>query len=323
VGDSNLSISVVIPARDAGATLPATLAGLERQEFAHEFEVIVVDDHSGDDTAELAARSPVVSRVVHRNGEGPAAARNAGASLARGSFLAFIDADCRPAERWLSAGSAALEEADLVLGRVRAEPDQPLGPFDRTLWVTGLSPLYESANLFVRRELFDALHGFEGWLGPRDGKELGEDVWFGWRAQRGGARIAACDDALVYHAVFPRGALGFVGERWRLRFFPALAGRVPELRTAFFYRRVFLSRRSAAFDLALAGALVATARRNPLALAAALPYARLLRGDLQEARDGWPAGVSGARLAGARLAADAVGAVAMAYGSVRSASFLM
>jgi glycosyltransferase involved in cell wall biosynthesis len=312
-------VSVIIPARDAAATISDTLSGLEHQDFAPEFEVIVVDDGSRDATVAIAQASPVVSSVIRQDGGGPAAARNAGAAAASGGRLAFIDADCRATTRWLAAGTAALDGSELVLGRTLPPPDDPPGPFDRTLWVNRLSPLFESANLFVTRTLFDALDGFESWLGPkRGGKELGEDVWFGWRARRAGARIDYCPEALAYHAVFTRSAAGFVSERWRLRFFPPMARRIPELREAFFYKRWFLSRRSAAFDAALAGAAFARAGRRPLALLAMAPYARILAEDARE--HGWPAGVS---VAGARLAADAVGAAAMAYGSARSRSLLL
>jgi hypothetical protein len=185
--------------------------------------------------------------------------------------------------------------------------------------VNRVSPLFESANLFVARALFDALHGFESWLGPkRGGKELGEDVSFGWRARRAGARISYCPEALVYHAIFRRGAAAFVSDHWRLRFFPAMARRIPELREALFYKRWFLSQRSATFDAAVAGAAVAVTRRRPLALLAAAPYARVLAQDTRGHR--WPAG---AKVAGARLAADAVGAAAMAYGSARNRSLLL
>jgi glycosyltransferase involved in cell wall biosynthesis len=313
---------VIIPARNASATLPATLEALERQVVSYPFEVLVVDDGSTDATPEQAGRSPVVTRVIRLAGTGPGIARNTGAGAAAADRLAFLDADCRPTDRWLQAGLQALEQADLVLGETRPEPDQPPGPFDRTLWVSGLSPLFESANLFVRRGLFETLGGFESWLGPRDGKELGEDVWFGWRARRSGARLAACPEALAYHAVFTRGPAGFAAERWRLRFFPALAARVPELRREFFYRRVFLSRRSAAFDAALLGAGLAAAWRDPRLALALLPYARMVRADVREGRA--RAGVSGAaELALARAAADAVGAAAMALGSARSRSLLL
>ncbi len=86
-----------------------------------------------------------------------------------------------------------------------------------------------------------------------------------------GARAAFAADALAHHAVFPRGWREYVEERRRLRYFPAMAARVPELREHFFYRRVFLSRRTAAFDLALAGAAGGLLLRSPLPLLAAGP----------------------------------------------------
>ncbi|MDQ6804744.1 MAG: hypothetical protein M3065_07205, partial [Actinomycetota bacterium] len=222
---------------------------------------------------------------------------------------------CRPTPRWLAAGVAALREADLVLGETRPRPDRPLGPFDRTLSVIGCSPLFESANLFVRRDLFERIGGFQSWLGPRRGKELGEDVWFGWRARRAGARIAASGEALVHHEVWPRTASAFVAERWRLRFFPALVRRVPELRQELLYRRVFLNYRTARFDAALLGLIAAAAARQPVLAAAAMPYARTLSFDLCEP--------DGARTALARTAADAVGLAAMLAGSVRYRALLV
>ncbi|MBI2467114.1 MAG: glycosyltransferase family 2 protein [Candidatus Rokubacteria bacterium] len=88
--------SVVIPAYDAEATLPACLAALARQSLAPErFEVIVVDDGSTDATAQVAERAGV--RVVRLPANaGPAAARNRGAQAARGEVLVFTDADCEP-----------------------------------------------------------------------------------------------------------------------------------------------------------------------------------------------------------------------------------
>jgi glycosyltransferase involved in cell wall biosynthesis len=300
------TVSVIIPARDAASTLGDTLAGLSAQEFAGSFEVILVDDGSRDGTRAIALGSEVVDRVVELDGLGPGRARNAGAALAVAPQLAFLDADCRPTARWLAAGIAALDTADLVVGETRPRPDQALGPFDRTLSVVGCSPLFESANLFVRRDLFERLGGFQSWLGPRAGKELGEDVWFGWRARRGGALVTASPDALVHHEVFPRTAAAFVAERWRLRFFPAIVRRVPELRREMLYRRFFLNDRAARFDAALLGVAAATVARRPVLAAAAIPYARRVLGE-----------PGGAQVALARVSADAVGLAAMALGSIR------
>ncbi|HEV2814607.1 MAG TPA: glycosyltransferase family A protein, partial [Solirubrobacteraceae bacterium] len=223
-------MSVIVPARDAEETLPRTLAALEAQRDAPSFEVHVAQDDAGD---------------------GPARARNAGVAATTAPLLAFTDADCFPEPDWLARGVAALEQADLVQGAVL--PEHPPGPFDRTVHVRDAHGLFETANLLCRRELFDRLGGFERWLVPDDGKELGEDVLFGWRARRAGARIAFAADAVVRHAVFPRGAHGFVAERARLAAFPALAKRMPELRGTVLHRRAFLSERSLAFDAALAG----------------------------------------------------------------------
>jgi glycosyltransferase involved in cell wall biosynthesis len=312
------AVSVIVPARDAAATLGATLRGLEAQEGAPDFDVVVVDDGSTDATARLAAASPVVSTLVEGAGEGPARARNAGAARAGGDALAFLDADCEPSPGWLAAGAAALADADLVQGAVRPRADADLGPFDRTLWVTRAWGLFESANLFLSRELFDQLGGFESWLRPRRGLELGEDAWLGWRARRAGARTAFCADALAWHEVFPRGPRAYVAERARLRFFPALAARIPELREDFLWRRWFLSRRSALFDLALGGAALAAARCSPLPLALAVPYAREVRRHASRAN-----GRPRAPVAAADVMADAVGAAALVAGSVRAKTLVL
>ena len=302
--ESALTASVVIAARDAAEHLPHALEALARQSTAPH-EVIVVDDGSADATGAVAEAAGVVSRVVRCEGVGPGAARNAGAALASGDVLAFTDADCEPEPGWLAAGLGAMGEADLVQGAVAPPAGAAIGPWDRTITVSAPHGLFETANLLIRRELFESLGGFEPWLTPRDGKELGEDVWLGWRARRAGARVVFAPDALVRHAVIPRGPAEFIAERARLRFFPAMAARIPELRDAFLHRRYFLSERTLAFDAAVAGLVLA--RRRPAALLLAVPYARSLLG--RAPRD-----------AAVLLAADAVGCAALVAGSVRSGS---
>ena len=98
----SLMISVIIPAKDAAKTIGECLQALLHQEglqFDHDYEVIVVDDGSTDDTAEIAEQYAV--RVIRQTNLGPAAARNAGARIARGTLLAFTDADCAPSPTWL------------------------------------------------------------------------------------------------------------------------------------------------------------------------------------------------------------------------------
>ncbi len=309
-------VSVITPARDAAATLPALLGALRAQTY-DDFELILVDDGSSDDTRAIAEAHPVVTTVVDGGGRGPGAARNAGVAASSGEVIAFTDADCEPSPDWLVRGLAALDAgADLVQGTV--VPAGPCGPWDRTVRVGRFSHLYETANLLVRRSLFEELGGFEPWLSPKRSKELAEDVWLGWRAARSGARTAFAEDAVVAHAVFPGTPQTYVSERLRRRFFPEMARRIPELRETFFWRRWFINRRSALFDLAVAAGVLALAlRRRPLAallaLGATVPY-------LGEARR--TAGGSWVVLA-VQVAGDVAGAAGLVAGSARARSVLL
>jgi glycosyltransferase involved in cell wall biosynthesis len=307
----------VLPARDAAATLPSALAALGAQERPPD-EVIVVDDGSIDDTVAAARASPVVTEVLQQAPSGPGAARNRGAAAAHGELLAFTDADCVPDPGWLAAAESAMASHDLLQGAVRPPEGAAIGPFDRTIRVEQAHGLFETANLVIRRELFEALGGFEPWLMPRDGKELGEDVWLGWRARRAGARIGFCGDAVVRHAVFPRGPLEYVGERKRLRFFPAMTRRIPELRDNVLTRRWFLAPRTLAFDAAALGAFSAVAIGSPLPLVTLLPYARHVR-----RRTAGYGLRGGSVIVAVDIAADAVGAAALLAGSLKERTLVL
>lgn len=310
-------VSVVVPAREAAGTIGRTLAALSNQTVEEPYEVIVVDDGSTDATAQLAEQAGPPVRIVRQPAQGPARARDRGAASAAGDVLAFTDADCFPVSGWLAHGLKALRTADLIQGQVLPDPSVPLGPFDRTIWALEENGLYETANLFVTREAFEAAGGFRESIEPARGKTLAEDIFFGWRVQRNGLRTAFCPEALVHHAVFRRGPWDYVAERARLVHFPEIARRVPELRERLFYRRLFLSRRTAAFDAALAGLAIALLARRAWPLAAGVPYARL---SLHEAR-----GLGGEPLATALVqgAADAVGLAALVCGSVRQRSAVL
>jgi len=286
---ANVAVSVIVPARDAGPTLARTLAALTGQELDQRFEVIVVDDGSRDDTAAIVSGfAPAVTLVANERSQGPGAARNRGAAVAHGPVLAFTDADCFPAPGWLAHGLRALREADLVQGRVAPDPSVARTPFDRTLWVEDHGGFYQTANLFVRRETFDAVGGFRDWALERPHRRLatpdrrrargartpiGEDTLFAWSARRLGARSAFAADALVHHAVVPGTVSDDMADRWHwARDMAGLVALVPELRECQLHRRVFFNAWTAQFDLAAAGLLAAALARRPAPLLAGLPY---------------------------------------------------
>jgi glycosyltransferase involved in cell wall biosynthesis len=91
-------VSIVIPAYNACATIERCVRASKGQTHS-ETEVIVVDDGSSDDTANLAERNG--ANVIKQHQGGPAAARNAGAKAARGGIVAFTDSDCVPHSDWI------------------------------------------------------------------------------------------------------------------------------------------------------------------------------------------------------------------------------
>jgi glycosyltransferase involved in cell wall biosynthesis len=93
-------ISVVVPTFNRGEKLAQTLESLLAQDFA-DYEIILSDDGSTDNTTEIAARYPRVTYVRQEN-RGPAAARNRGIARARGDVIAFTDDDCHVPRDWLA-----------------------------------------------------------------------------------------------------------------------------------------------------------------------------------------------------------------------------
>jgi glycosyltransferase involved in cell wall biosynthesis len=306
---SRVRVSVVIPARDAAPRIGRAVQAALSQELDGEFDVIVVDDGSIDATAEIAREAG--ARVVSNPSPlGPADARNAGVYAAAASLIAFTDADCVPAPGWLRAGVAALEQADLVQGRVEPEAGVPVGPFDHVITVREETGLYETANLFVRRDWFERVGGFKPFIDPGRG-HFGEDLVFGWAVRRAGGRSAFAPNAVVHHEVVERPASAWIRERRRLHLFPEATAVVPELRSRW-YLGLFLSRRTAKFDLALAAAVAALLLRRPLLLLLTLPYARATFRTEQWQRR-WVAQQNLALLAG-----DLVGLAALVRGSVKA-----
>ena len=112
--------TVIVPTRNRPEALAACLDALARQ-TASSFEIIVVDDESTDAAAVASVLSSAPhARVVRGTGRGPAAARNAGAALARAPILCFTDDDCRPAPKWVEACVARIERgAAVVAGPTR------------------------------------------------------------------------------------------------------------------------------------------------------------------------------------------------------------
>ena len=169
-------LSFIVPAYNEEAELPATLRMLRAAADAsgEEYEIIVVDDASTDRTAEIAAAAG--ARAIAINRRQIAAVRNAGAQLARGDVLFFVDADTHIASEHVSGALAALEQGCAGGGAwmdIRGDVPRWSRVFARVF-----SALYFGSNfgaggfLFTTRANFDAIGGFD------ERYYAGEEVFF-------------------------------------------------------------------------------------------------------------------------------------------------
>jgi lipopolysaccharide/colanic/teichoic acid biosynthesis glycosyltransferase/glycosyltransferase involved in cell wall biosynthesis len=93
-------ISVVVPAFNAANTISECVESLKNQTLSpSDYEIIVVDNGSSDNTVELAGSAG--AKVLSASTKGAAAARNVGLNAAIGNIICFTDADCFPNQDWI------------------------------------------------------------------------------------------------------------------------------------------------------------------------------------------------------------------------------
>jgi glycosyltransferase involved in cell wall biosynthesis len=179
-------LSVIVPAFNEAQALPATLTAIDRAR-SHaqiacgcETELLVVDNASTDATAEVARGVGAV--LVTEPVRNVARARNAGAAVATGDVLVFVDADTWVPPDSLERIARAMEDSRCVGGAL----DVVHRPRSRLLrlylagWrLLGLAfHMSQGATQFCRRDAFETLAGYE------ERQWMGEDVELQWRLRR-------------------------------------------------------------------------------------------------------------------------------------------
>jgi GT2 family glycosyltransferase len=197
-----LRVSVILPHYQDLDGLERCLAALERQTFpSSQAEIIVADNGSPVGEATVARRIAGRARLVTEPMKGAGPARNAGAKLATGDILAFIDSDCIADPGWLEAGVAAIEKAHVVGGRVCVLVDNPREPTPTEAFECVFAFDFEdyilrkgftgSGNMFVWARIFREVGGF------RSG--VSEDTEWCHRAISKGFGITYAPLAIVGH----------------------------------------------------------------------------------------------------------------------------
>ncbi|HNY41523.1 MAG TPA: glycosyltransferase [Bryobacteraceae bacterium] len=209
--DDAPEFSVVIPSRDRPNQLKDCLAALTRlQTPKDQYEVIVVDDGSREpyDAILDALSGGMEIRCVRLKGGGPGQARNAGAAIARGRFIALTDDDCAPAPDWLAQLGGVLRKqpdalaggrtVNAIPGSLCSEASQVLISYLYDYYSTGKheNRFFASCNFALSTELYRQSSGFD----PRFRLAGGEDRDFCARWSASGRPMVYVGDAVVNHS---------------------------------------------------------------------------------------------------------------------------
>jgi GT2 family glycosyltransferase len=195
-------ISVVVCSRNGGRTIRDCCEGLARLVYP-DYEVIVVDDGSTDETAEIARSCGL--RVISTENRGLGAARTLGLEMATGEIVAYLDDDACPDPHWLTylATTFMTTEHAGVGGPNIAVPEDgaiaecvanaPGGPIHILLSDQEAEHI-PGCNMAFRKECLEAIGGFDAQF-----RIAGDDVDICWQLQRAGWTLGFSPAAVVWH----------------------------------------------------------------------------------------------------------------------------
>jgi glycosyltransferase involved in cell wall biosynthesis len=169
-------VSVIIPAYNCQSFIAETVESILAQTYP-DYEIIVVDDGSTDNTRDVLQRYEDRVRYVYQENSGVGAARNRGLSLARGEYIAFLDHDdlwlpekletqmkileTRPEVGLVYSNCYHIDEAGTILGRYFDHIKPARGMVFHQLFMTNFIPLL---TVLVRKAVLDQVGTFRiGW----------------------------------------------------------------------------------------------------------------------------------------------------------------
>jgi len=195
-------ISVVVCSHNGARTIRDSLEGLRRLDYPN-YDVIVVDDGSTDDTAAIASQYDV--RLIRTPNRGLSSARNTGLAAATGEIVAYLDDDAYPDPHWLTYLAATfLSTSHAGVGGPNIAPAgdgaiaecvarAPGGPV-HVLVTDREAEHIPGCNMAFRTAYLEAVGGFD----PRF-RTAGDDVDLCWRLQDRGWTLGFHPAAMVWH----------------------------------------------------------------------------------------------------------------------------
>jgi GT2 family glycosyltransferase len=197
-------VSVVIASYNGARTLKACLDSLQGLRYP-DYEVILVDDGSTDNTSELATLYPKVRWLRHRHNNGLSEARNTGIAAATGEIVAFTDADCRADVDWLYYLVSVMRREQVIGigGPNLLPPDDscvasavmvsPGGPA-HVMLTDRRAEHIPGCNMAFYKWALQEIGGFDPQF-----RQAGDDVDICWRLQQAGFQIGFSPAGFVWH----------------------------------------------------------------------------------------------------------------------------
>ncbi len=171
---SPVKMSVVVPVRNEEHHISALLDDLQRQSFGN-FEVIVVDDHSTDNTSVMLKQSKIKHIFVANDGHGKKSALTKGIHIATGEIIVTTDADCRVTPRWLESIAQGFQdhETQMLFGAVGMSGESFFDKLQSLEFASvvgasaataalGVPTMCNGANLAFRKAVFSRVGGYAG-----------------------------------------------------------------------------------------------------------------------------------------------------------------
>lgn len=191
-GSPQTSISVIIPARNEEKNIGTLLQKLKEQSYPEDlFEIIVIDDHSEDNTVNLIQGFPSVKLLRLKEDNINSYKKKAietGIEVAKNEWIVSTDADCLPGRDWLKSIAGFIEKNKpvFIAAPVACDNDHSMLQIFQSLdflvlqGVTGVAvqerkmPLCNGANIAYLRKIFFEVDGFKG----IDDVASGDDILF-------------------------------------------------------------------------------------------------------------------------------------------------
>ena len=227
--DGLVEASIIIPTFNSSSRIQKCLDALLEHTAGHNVEILVVNDGSTDDTAEVVGQYQAV-RLLNQANAGPAAARNRGAMESNADILLFTDDDCIASPGWLASMLAPFKDPEVVgaKGSYRTRQKRQIARFVqaeyedryRLMAHTNSIDFVDTYSAGFRRDRFLQMHGYDTSFPVA----CAEDVELSYRMSNCGWKMKFAPAAVVYHT-HPDTLRAYLAKKYKFAYWRVVAVR--------------------------------------------------------------------------------------------------